>query len=130
MKSNFYHDPRKLCLIEALNDSGWKVFRESENKAADQLRQRYDIDEVWLVQSEWTPSGFQALIVWDLFVHPGAEAELAWVSVYLTTQAALYERTPIRLDIKHWPKRGLKEFLRNLSSLRELEKRTDGPVLE
>jgi hypothetical protein len=110
-------DVRPEQLIAKLSEHGWRVAR----------RERDDLDwwadEVWAVESEWTPRGFTVFLTWlvdpqwDDRRRPG-EAVWAVGTCLRRPTACLEAQGAPLMAVKPWP-RDLPAFLAGLAALRD-----------
>jgi hypothetical protein len=108
-------DVRHSYLIEKLSEHGWRVI----GRECDDLD--WWADEIWTVESEWSPRGFTVFLTWlvdpqwDDHRPPGQAVWAVGTCLRLPADRLAAEGEPLML-IKHWP-RELARFLAGLSGL-------------
>jgi hypothetical protein len=110
-------DVRHSQMMSRLGEHGWRVL----------ARERTDLDwwadEIWAVESEWSPHGLTVFLTWlvdpqwDDHRRPTQAVWAVGVCSQRPTSRLEAEGEPL-LSIPHWP-RGLPEFLARLSHLRD-----------
>ena len=116
-------DVRHSQMIAKLSEQGWRLAS----------REREDLDgwadEIWKVESEWTPQGFTAYLTWlvdpqwDDHRRPGQAVWAIGTSLQRPIGRSEAEAGPL-LSINHWL-RDLPEFLARLAALRDDHLRTN-----
>ncbi len=117
-------DSRRTDLINALSKEGWRVTGQIDSDVLGAW-----IEEIWTVQSIWSPRDFQIFIVWEwdhdnfgglvrtIFGETFLEDPLTLVDRVYKPDFTDLRRGPV-ICLKHWPKE-LESFLEELSSIRD-----------
>lgn len=108
-------DVRRSLLAGKLMEHGWNIVHREQKEL------EWWADEIWTVESEWSPKGFQVFLTWLVDPQwdrgrPGEKVWLVGTCLHRPTNHEEAERAPM-FSIKHWPME-LGDFLKGLDDLR------------